>query len=54
MNSRFFGNGKLRKSKDLSDPVEQFLTAAEEGDLESMERLLNGNPDLLMVRSMSD
>uniref|UniRef100_A0A914IHB1 Uncharacterized protein n=1 Tax=Globodera rostochiensis TaxID=31243 RepID=A0A914IHB1_GLORO len=35
--------------KDMTDPVEQFLTAAEEGDLHLMERLLGEKSELLMA-----
>uniref|UniRef100_A0A183CE39 ANK_REP_REGION domain-containing protein n=1 Tax=Globodera pallida TaxID=36090 RepID=A0A183CE39_GLOPA len=35
--------------RDMTDPVEQFLTAAEEGDLHLMERLLGEKSELLMA-----
>ncbi len=35
--------------KDLFDPGEQVLTAAEDGDLETLKRLLADNPQLLKV-----
>ncbi|KAH7699957.1 Protein F26F4.12 [Aphelenchoides avenae] len=33
--------------KDLSDPTEQFLTAAEEGHLEALQKLYSQHPELL-------
>ncbi|KAL3069731.1 hypothetical protein niasHS_015965 [Heterodera schachtii] len=38
------------EQKDMSDPIEQFLSAAEEGNLHLMELLLSERPDLLMAR----
>ena len=35
--------------KDLSDPTEQFLTAAEEGHLEALQKLFALRPELLKV-----
>ena len=35
--------------QDMTDPVEQFLTAAEDGELDKLKRLFAENPDLLMV-----
>lgn len=35
--------------KDLNDPAEQFLTAAEDGDLEKLEKMYAAHPELLQV-----
>ena len=38
------------EEKDMTDPVEQFLTAAEDGELDKLKRLFAENPDLLMAQ----
>jgi hypothetical protein len=35
----------------MSDPGEQFLTAAEEGDLDKLKELYEQRPNLLMVHT---
>lgn len=35
--------------KDLTDPSEQFLTAAEEGNLETLKKMYEKNPEFLHV-----
>lgn len=35
--------------KDMNDPVEQVLTAAEDGNLESLKNLIGKDSSLLMV-----
>lgn len=37
-------------AKDMNDPKEQVLTAAENGNLESLKDLITNNPSLLSVR----
>lgn len=36
-------------AKDMNDPKEQVLTAAEDGNLESLKNLISNNPSLLSV-----
>lgn len=40
-------------AKDMNDPKEQVLTAAEDGNLESLKDLIGNNPSLLSVRIFS-
>lgn len=37
------------QEKDLSDPCEQFLTAAENGDLEKLKQMYYKHPEYLHV-----
>ncbi|OZC08632.1 ankyrin repeat protein [Onchocerca flexuosa] len=39
-------------AKDMNDPKEQVLTAAEDGDLESLKDLISNNPSLLSARDV--